>query len=153
MMKIKRLLVPTDFSELASPVIDYAREFTESFSAELHLLHVLESHITTTQFVMGLTIPERVEESSQIAKSHLEQMFDVEWARKHSIICETAHGVPYVQIIRYAREHEIDLILMGTHGRTGLPHVFIGSVAERVVQHAPCPVLTIHPQGHQFVSP
>ena len=65
----------------------------------------------------------------------------------------TRLGSPFVKIIEYAKEHQIDLIVMGTHGRTGLPHVLIGCVAERVVRMAPCPVLTVHPQGHQFVMP
>ena len=64
-----------------------------------------------------------------------------------------AEGTPFLEIIRYAREHEIDLIVMGTHGRSGLGHVLIGSVAERVVRKSPCPVLTIRPGGHEFVMP
>ena len=62
-------------------------------------------------------------------------------------------GVPFLEIIRYAKELEIDLIVLGTHGRTGLAHVLLGSVAERVVRKSPCPVLTVHPKGHQFVMP
>jgi len=153
MIRINRVLLPTDFSKFAEPAADYAREFVERFNAELHLMHVLETRITTTQFVMGLTIPERAEESEQVATARLKKVFDDQWSRQHSIVYSTAHGAPYLQIIQYARENNIDLIVMGTHGRTGLPHVFMGSVAERVVQHARCPVLTVRPQGHQFVSP
>jgi nucleotide-binding universal stress UspA family protein len=58
-----------------------------------------------------------------------------------------------VEIVRYARTHEIDLIVLATHGRSGLAHVIIGSVAESVVRTAPCPVLTVRPEGHQFVMP
>jgi nucleotide-binding universal stress UspA family protein len=62
-------------------------------------------------------------------------------------------GVPFLEIVKAAKEREVDLIVMGTHGRTGLSHVLIGSVAENVVHHAPCPVLTVkHPQ-YQFVAP
>ena len=153
MIQIKRVLLPTDFSEFAQPAADYAREFVERFQAQLHLLHVLETQVTTTQFVMGLTIPERIEESAAEATDHLKKIYDDQWSREHSLVYGTAHGPPFVQIVQYARDNQIDLIIMGTHGRTGLPHVFIGSVAERVVQHAPCPVLTVRPQGHQFVSP
>ena len=153
MIQIRKVLLPTDFSEFAAPAADYAREFVERFHAELHLMHVLETQVTTTQFVMGLTIPERVEESAQEALTRLKKTFDEQWTREHSTIYHTAHGAPFVQIVQYARDQKIDLIVLGTHGRTGLPHVFLGSVAERVVQHAPCPVLTVRPEGHQFVSP
>lgn len=58
-----------------------------------------------------------------------------------------------MEIIDYARENEIDLIVIGTHGRSGLMHILMGSVAERIVRKAPCPVLTVKPEGHQFVMP
>ena len=153
MIQIRRLLLPTDFSDFAAPAADYAREFAERFNAELHLLHVLETQVTTTKFMMGLTIPERIEESAQEATAKLKQLYDDDWSSGQSIVYDTAQGVPFAQIIKYSRDKEIDMIVMGTHGRTGLPHVFIGSVAERVVRHAVCPVLTIRPTGHEFTSP
>jgi nucleotide-binding universal stress UspA family protein len=62
-------------------------------------------------------------------------------------------GSPKAGIVNYARQHKIDLIILATHGRTGLPHIFMGSVAETVVRAAPCPVLIVRPEGHQFVMP
>jgi nucleotide-binding universal stress UspA family protein len=62
-------------------------------------------------------------------------------------------GIPFVEIVRHARKKNIDLIVIGTHGRTGLDHMLLGSVAEKVVRKAPCPVLTVRPEGHQFVMP
>jgi nucleotide-binding universal stress UspA family protein len=62
-------------------------------------------------------------------------------------------GSPKVEVVRYARSQGIDLIVLATHGRSGLAHVIIGSVAESVVRTAPCPVLTVRPEGHQFVMP
>ena len=62
-------------------------------------------------------------------------------------------GTPFVEIVRHAKENDVDLIVMGTHGRTGLVHALIGSVAEKVVRKAPCPVLTVRPEGHQFIMP
>jgi nucleotide-binding universal stress UspA family protein len=69
------------------------------------------------------------------------------------VVREVQSGPPFVEIVRYAKEHDVDLIVMGTHGRTGIAHALIGSVAEKVVRKAPCPVLTVRPEGHQFVMP
>jgi len=69
------------------------------------------------------------------------------------VIHAVVEGSPKVEIIAYARKHDIDLIVLSTHGRTGLTHVIMGSVAESVVRTAPCPVLTMRPDGHQFVMP
>ena len=68
-------------------------------------------------------------------------------------LTKVLNGVPFVEIIRYARESEMDLIVMGTHGRTGLGHLLIGSVTERVVRKSPCPVLTVKHPEHEFVMP
>ena len=62
-------------------------------------------------------------------------------------------GTPFLEVIRYAKDHDIDLVIVGTHGRTGLVHVLMGSVAEKIVRKAPCPVLAVRPEGHQFVMP
>jgi universal stress protein A len=69
------------------------------------------------------------------------------------VIQAVVEGSPKVEIIRYASKQNIDLIVLATHGRTGLPHLMMGSVAESVVRTAPCPVLTVRPEGHQFVMP
>ena len=69
------------------------------------------------------------------------------------MIHAVVEGSPKVEIIQYARTQNIDLIVLATHGRTGLPHVIMGSVAESVVRSAPCPVLTVRPEGHQFLMP
>ena len=74
-------------------------------------------------------------------------------ARQGRIVRSMEDGVPFLEIVRYAKEHEIDLIVLATHGRSALAQVLLGSVAERVVRKAPCPVLTVRPEGHQFVMP
>ncbi len=83
----------------------------------------------------------------------LEALPDAAWAEKISTVREMRTGHPFVEIIRYAKENSIDLIVMGTHGRTGIPHLLLGSVAEKVVRKAPCSVLTVRDPQHEFVKP
>ena len=75
------------------------------------------------------------------------------WDDGKPVVREVRVGAAFMEIIDYARENEIDLIVIGTHGRSGLMHILMGSVAERIVRKAPCPVLTVKPEGHQFVMP
>ncbi len=154
MIDIRRILVPIDFSEFSDLALFYGREFADKYDAELHLLHVLEVHLSgTPQFVMGIAIPERIEESIDLVQKKLDETTADDAQAGRNIVTATGHGSPFVEILRYANEQNVDVIVIGTHGRTGLKHVLLGSVAENVVRHAPCPVLTVRPQGHQFVAP
>ena len=76
-----------------------------------------------------------------------------DWNFTGKVIRSTRTGPPFVEIIRYAKEHDVDLLIMGTHGRGGLAHMLLGSVAEKVVRKSPCPVLTVRPDQHQFAMP
>jgi universal stress protein A len=102
---------------------------------------------------MGLALPSYVNESRAAAEKALAGVLDPKWLTGRTVIQAVVEGSPKVEIIRYARKQEIDLIVLSTHGRTGLAHIIIGSVAESVVRTAPCPVLTVRPEGHQFVMP
>ena len=149
MVDLKRILVPTDFSEYSAVSLDYACSFAEKFNAELHLLHVLEMHASSTPvFAGGLVLTPQVQESRTAAEKSL---LELECGRE--AIRATVVGPPFLEILRYARDNEIDLIVMGTHGRSGLAHVLVGSVAERVVRKASCPVLTVRHPKHEFVMP
>lgn len=149
MIELKRVLATTDFSEYSSEAVDYACTMADKFGAELHLLHVLEKHPSTTPvFGGGLALNPPVEESRQQAETALMQVMP-----DRAAVRATAEGPAFLGIIRYAKEHGIDLIVMGTHGRSGIAHVMIGSVAERVVRKAPCPVMTVRHPKHEFVPP
>jgi universal stress protein A len=87
------------------------------------------------------------------AEKSLAGVLDPQWSAGRRAVRAVAEGSPKVEIVRYARKQEIDLIVLATHGRSGLAHVLIGSVAENVVRTAPCAVLTVRPEGHQFVMP
>jgi universal stress protein A len=151
---IKRVLLPTDFSSYSATATKYACELVTKFDAELHLLHALEVHLSSTpHFGMGLDLPRYIHESRAAAEKALTGVLDPQWSAGRKVVRAVVEGSPKVEIVRYARTQEIDLIVLATHGRSGLAHVIIGSVAEGVVRTAPCPVLTVRPEGHQFVMP
>jgi universal stress protein A len=153
-IRLEKILLPTDFSNYSSVATKYACELATKFAAELHLLHTLELHLASTpEFGMGLALPTYINESRAAAGKSLAGVLDPKWSEGRTVIQAVLEGSPKVEIIRYARKQNIDLIVLATHGRTGLPHVIMGSVAETVVRTAPCPVLTVRPEGHQFVMP
>jgi len=153
-IRVQRILLPADFSAYSATATRYACELAEKFDAELHLLHSLEVNLSSTpSFGMGLAVPTYIDESRQKAEKSLAGVLDPQWSAGRKIVQKVVHGSAKVEIVRYAREHDIDLIVLTTHGRTGVAHVLMGSVAESVVRTAPCPVLTVHAEGHQFVMP
>jgi nucleotide-binding universal stress UspA family protein len=151
MIALKSILVPTDFSECGDAAVKYGRELAEHFGAELHLLHVVEDPYRYASGVesIPLTGYDFVERWQQTARETLRKSVPEIEAPGPSISCPV--GVPVDEIVRYAREHQTGLIVMGTHGRGAVAHVFLGSVAERVVRKSPCPVLTVHHLQHDFV--
>ena len=153
-IRLQKILLPTDFSDYSAAATKYACELAAKFDAELHLLHTLELHLASTPiFGMGLALPKYIHESRVAAEKSLSGVLDPKWSAGRTVIQAVVEGSPKVEIIRYARKQDIDLIVLSTHGRTGLSHVIMGSVAETVVRTAPCPVLTVRPEGHHFVMP
>jgi nucleotide-binding universal stress UspA family protein len=154
MIRMRHILVPHDLSDYAAHALPYAQELASTFGARLHLLHVIDS-----QWVAGAggaAFPEYGDD--------LLRRFEEEGAKglvKISeslpdgidVVTQVRIGPPHVQIVQYAREAEIDLIVVATHGHSGLKHALIGSVAEKVVQMAPCPVLSLKNPEHEFVMP
>jgi len=156
MIQLKRILVPVDFSEFGKPALTYACEFARRFASDLHLLHVVED-IYPMVPEAGMLLPAQGDYLAELqasARKALEKLPDPEHCHGiPEIIRSVQTGTPFLEVIRYAKEHDIDLIVVGTHGRSGLVHMLMGSVAEKIVRKAPCPVLTVRPQGHQFVMP
>jgi nucleotide-binding universal stress UspA family protein len=155
MIELQRILVPTDFSKHSEVALTYAAALAEKFAAELFLLHVVQD--------LALFIPDAVAVAPPIAPpveeflaaarealARVSQARELEGLRIHQEVCE---GTPFYEIIRFAKDTNIDLIVMVTHGHTGLTHVLLGSVTEKVVRKAPCPVLTVRHPEHEFVHP
>lgn len=153
-LTIKRILVPTDFSAAADAALDFARTIAATFGASLHLLHVFEDPFVPGAFGVDTYAPIPPATHAALfddAKARLAHRLPAaDLARFHGTT-EIVNGISALTIVEYASEHAIDLIVMGTHGRTGMAHLLIGSVAERVVRTAECPVLTVH-QGRQVVK-
>jgi len=153
-LRLQRILLPTDFSDYSAAAKSYACELAARFGAELHLLHTLEHQYSLTpEFGFGLAPPTQISESKVAAENALSRLLDPGWSSGRNVTYRVIEGSPKVEIVRYARAENIDLIVISTHGRTGLAHMLIGSVAETVVRTSPCPVLTVRPKGHQFVMP
>ena len=155
MTKFRRILFPTDFSENAATAREYACSLAEENSAELHVLHVIDEADYFIPTMGEFVSPPSMDLNSlrDAARKSLEQAIDPTWAKSNRVILEIRFGAPFLEIIRHAKERSIDLIVISTHGRTGLSHLLMGSVAENVVRKAPCPVLTVHPTDHAFVMP
>lgn len=155
MIELKRILVPTDFSEYSQQAMTYACAFAEQFDADLHVLHVLQDLVAVVP-EPGVVFPppgDYMGELKASAERALVEIPDPAWAEGRTIVRGTRQGPPFLEIIRYAKENDIDMIVLGTHGRGGLAHVLLGSVAEKIVRKAPCPVLTVRPGEHEFVMP
>jgi universal stress protein A len=146
--RITRIVVPTDFSGPSDAALEYARTLAERFGASLHLLHVLEDPDTggvSESFIV--TSPTWRTTLLDDARSRLSHRIK---ARESALVHTTGEvivGNAAETIVDYAATRNADLIVMGTHGRTGLAHVLFGSVAETVVRTATCPVLTVREQA------
>jgi nucleotide-binding universal stress UspA family protein len=155
MIDLRRILVPTDFSKFSKNALTYAVAFAEKFGAELYLLHVVQD--------LALFVPEAitvapplappVEQFIEAARTALDRVMKDCCPPSILVHPEVVEGTPFHEIINAARDKDVDLIVMGTHGHAGLAHVLLGSVAEKVVRKAPCPVLTVRHPEHEFVHP
>jgi nucleotide-binding universal stress UspA family protein len=152
MITLRELLLPIDFSEPCLKATDYAVELARQFDATLHLLHVIEDPVVYLPMFESYPMPTR-EQFETYAQDRLENWIAVEDCDGCKIELQWVHGHPSVEILNYATKNDIDLIVMGTHGRGLSAHLLLGSVAEKIVRKAPCPVLTVHPHGHQFIMP
>ena len=147
--KIKRILVPTDFSAPSQEAVEYAVVLARRFDAAIHLIHVLHDPLAA-QAAWEFYIPDspqQREHRHNEAKDRLWETASDYVKAGVRITTEVRLGSPTEEIFGAAIAYGTDLIVMGTHGRTGLPHLLLGSIAERVIRTAPCPVLAVRPQA------
>lgn len=147
--KVKKILFPTDFSDAANYALSYAVEMTKLLDAKLEIVHIVFDDSNIVAFYipqMGMPMNEFIDNvednSKELFEKYLKENKELEGITyTHKIL----KGTPSAEIVKYAEEEGFDLIVLGTHGRTGLEHVLFGSNAELVVRKAPCPVLTVRP--------
>ena len=146
MIPIRRILVPTDFSEPAAAALQYAKTLAAEFASELHLLHVFPEPYIYPWGAEGASLPlaELLTQAEDAAKERLKELVPATDALAARVRTETVLGAPFDRILHYVGEHDIDLVVMGTHGRGMMGHLLLGSVTERVVRKAVVPVLTVH---------
>jgi nucleotide-binding universal stress UspA family protein len=149
---IRKVLCPLDFSEYSEHALLYAKAFVQAHAAELLLLHVIETPVVYV--APDVVLPAETLESQRAACTERLTALAASLREEHtSTTWLLLDGNPLGLIVEAAQAHEVDLIVMGTHGRTGLAHLLLGSVAEAVVRKAPCPVLTVKHPEHEFVVP
>jgi universal stress protein A len=142
--RLRKILVPIDFSECSRKALIYALRFAQQFGGQLLLVHVVEPMIVPENMLMA--VPELPEAGGNLvneAQARLTQLAKKEVPAEIKVDVIVRVGRPYYEVIEAAKAEDVDLIVIATHGYTGLKHVFLGSTAERVVRHASCPVLTV----------
>lgn len=157
MVKINRVLFCHDFSDTADFAFPYAILMAERFSAALYIIHVIDESFYYAPYLEAFLDANTIKRvSEEMEKKSRQQLDDVckskadTLKKYHPVI---SRGIVFSEILNIAKEKEIDLIIMGTHGRTGLGHVLFGSVAERVLREAPCPVLTVRMSDKEAKKP
>jgi nucleotide-binding universal stress UspA family protein len=156
MLNVTNILYATDFSDLSIHAMKCAEYLAGKLSARLHCLHVVDD--TYQQFWMMAEMPAvpvgpSMEEVLTASKRQLETFVAAHLSPDVQRVEVVRRGKPFLEIINYARDNHVDLIVLGTHGRTALRQVLMGSVADKVVRKSPCPVLTVRSPEHGFQMP
>jgi nucleotide-binding universal stress UspA family protein len=153
-MQIKTILFPTDFSNGARAAMDHAVSLAKDYKARLILLYVVQDISIAEWYIpSSLSVTDLLEDMQKSASQEMDKWAAEVSANVKDLEKMVVRGVPFVEIIRTAREKQADLIVIGTHGRTGIDHLLFGSTAEKVVRKAPCPVLTVRSAGKEFSMP
>jgi nucleotide-binding universal stress UspA family protein len=156
MITLKHILVATDFSEQSDAALTYGRALARNFNATLHVLHIVGNVSSAVYGLEGFStsMPEMQQEIENAARKQMDDLLvdNDEQPLPTRRVLITSHA-PALAIVEYAGREHIDLIVAGTHGRGAMGHLLMGSVAERVVRTAPCPVLTVRHPEHEFVVP
>jgi universal stress protein A len=155
MIVLKNILVATDFGEASHAALAYGRELARNFGARLHVLNVADDvYVRLGGDAYVAVLPDMQRDVEETARKQLDALLvdnDPDPIPVTKAVLTSSSTA--AAIVQYAREFDIGLIVVGTHGRGAVAHLLMGSVAERVVRTAPCPVLTVRQHGHDFVTP
>jgi universal stress protein A len=142
-----KIVCPVDFSEFTDEIIAYGVSIAKKFDAVLHLLHVIPNLNYFTPYESFLT-PENLVTMERSIEKEIDKDFQKTIERIDIPVKKAIKtGVTFVEILDYIKTENIDLVVMGTHGRSGFEHILLGSVAEKIIRRAPCPVLTVRPKA------
>ena len=156
MIKLKNILFPSDFSEHSLAARNHALDLARKYDAKLHFLHVADDSsqywMSAGDNVVPVVISEQelMETSSQQMNAFIDKYFADD---RDVLTTNIVIGRPFLEIIRYAKDNNIDMIVMSTHGHGALASMLLGSVTEKVIRKSPCPVLTVRHEGHKFEMP
>jgi nucleotide-binding universal stress UspA family protein len=150
-LNLKKILVPIDFSPMSKKAVQYALRFAERFGCEIVLLHVVEPVGAIAGTPLAVDIFAQPEEDTTAAEAELAFLAAKSRNRQNSFTSAVRTGHAPNEITKAAKELDVDLIMIATHGYTSWRHLCIGSTAERVVRSAPCPVLVVREKEHEFV--
>ncbi|KHE93798.1 MAG: universal stress protein [Candidatus Scalindua rubra] len=152
MITIKKILCPIDHSDCSKEALKYAVSFAMKEEAKLLLLHIIDIRTFNEEFD---TISKQIPDEATFEQLRVKLLDCIPEAIRDDMDVEgiVVQGIPFAEIISTAKEKEVDMIVIGSHGRTGISHMMLGSVSEKVVRKAPCPVLTVRQPGHEFVMP
>ncbi|MFA6457425.1 MAG: universal stress protein [Bacteroidota bacterium] len=150
---LRKILVPIDFSDHSKKALRYALPFALQFKAELELMYVVEPTIYPSDFGFGqVGFPDVEKELHEKAKAELQELLKTTVPAAITATSVVSTGIPFVEITTYAQAENIDLIIVATHGRTGVEHILFGSTAEKIIRKAPCPVLVVRAEEHDFIN-
>ncbi len=152
-IKLKKILVPIDFSDHSKKALRYALPFARQFSASLEVMYVVEPTIYPSDFGFGqVGFPDVEKELQEKATQELLALIDEHGSNDVRAVPVVSTGIPFVEITTYAQTEGIDLIIIATHGRSGVEHILFGSTAEKIIRKAPCPVLVVRAEEHDFID-
>jgi universal stress protein A len=148
-MELKKILFATDFSEGSKHALPYAVDLAKHYNAKLVFMHVVYDVAKTAGwYVPHISVDEIYTDLEKAARAELDKTFTEEMRGFKDLEHIVVKGVPYEEITKYAEINKVDMIVIATHGRTGLDRLLFGSTAEQVVRYAPCPVLSVRLPKH-----
>ena len=151
MINIKNILCPVDHSDCSKEALKYAVSFAIKDNSKLYLLHVIDIR-TFDESINAMTPQIPDDETLAQLKTKLLDCIPEEMRDDMNVEALVVQGIPFVEIISTAKRNDVDMIVLGSHGRTGISHMMMGSVSEKVVRKAPCPVLTVRKSDHKFTA-
>ncbi len=153
-MQFSKILVPTDFSESAKYALPFAIDLAQKYKASLHILHVVEPIVAPVDFAWGTySYPDIEKQLSGYVDESLSKIVDEQIPQDLVTEVTNLHGKPWREIVSFAKDEGMELIVMATHGLSGLSHAIYGSTAEKIVRKAPCPVFIVRHPDVKFEMP